>query len=147
MTTLVSVTVIDLTVNQNPSQIVLFAPATVGTVGAANLPLEMSVTIRKLTALKGQHGRGRISFPAVPTSFTTPAVDPNMLNAAGITAYSNIISNLTTTLIIGPHNWQPYVVMRALIPATPPTRGTPISSMLVDTVLGTARRRKEGRGR
>jgi len=119
----------------------------VGTAGVHNLPLEMSATLAKYTPLRGQHGRGRMSMPAVPVSFTTPATDPNLLNAAGITAYGAYIAKLVGTLTTAtPKVWDPAVTERPVTPDIITSRGGIINLMIVRPVLGTARRRKEGRG-
>jgi len=120
-----------------------------GTAGVNNLPLEMSARVTKGSSLKGAHGRGAIQMPAVPDAFTTPAVDPNTLNAAGLAAYLAF----TTSLLLGisvvvpvPCNYALIIASRPVPPATLTTRGALVTSLLTRPVLSTTRRRQPGRG-
>lgn len=125
----------------------------VGTAGTTYLPLEMQAGIRKLTSLKGQHGYGRVQMPAVPTTFTTPATDPNKLNAAGTTAYLALSIAMQVALTVGAHTYKPVVSTRIIQPKPPLPPISPlithaglITGTLVDGLLGTQRRRRPGRG-
>lgn len=145
-TTLVDLLAISLTDISVPTQTVPYAPATVGTVVGATLPLEMGVILRKGVGIRGQHGIGRVTMPAVPVSFTTPAVDPNVLNAAGILAYTNFIGSAATALFVGGAFVTPALTTRPTPPATNASRGAVLTTWVPVSLLGTARRRREGRG-
>jgi hypothetical protein len=116
------------------------------TVAGHSLPIEMGATMSKKSALKGQHGRGRITLPAVPISFTTPATDPNNLNGTGLTAYGVLEALLEGVISDGVVNYSPVITVRPVAPATIPSHGAPIILFKTQLLMGTARRRKEGRG-
>jgi hypothetical protein len=122
------------------------AGGVVGTAGATNLPLEMAAVIERYSLLKGQHGRGHISLPAVPNTFTTPASDPNIINATGVTAYSALYAALLLQLTTTGGVWSPAIITRPVPPAVLPSKGVLVAGWTLRTLLGTVRRRKEGRG-
>lgn len=137
---------ISLTDATIPTRTLAHAPATVGTVAGNTLPIEMGVVLRKHTAFRGQHGMGRITMPAVPVGFTTPGTDPNLLNAAGVTAYTTVCTNFGTALLAGGQFWSSSLTTRPSPPAVVASHGAALSNMTVNPLLGTSRRRKEGRG-
>lgn len=139
--------------NYNIQCISSLAPASIdssaslfGTVAGFELPLEMAAIIKKTGPLKGQHGRGRVYAPAVPISFTTPATDPNLLNNAGGIAYNAVGSAVQAAVVIGGINYTPIVAPRPIAPAAVVTLGAPITQHKYVALLGTVRRRREGRG-
>ena len=136
----------DIFTGVTPTVVHLDAPGVLGTAGAANLPLEMAATVTKVTGLKGQHGRGRLSMPAVPTSFTTPATDPNQLNAAALAAYNPLFAAWLGGVSSFGINYVPTLSTRPVPPSPLVSFAAPILSFDVRPVLGTARTRKEGRG-
>lgn len=144
--TLVSLTAAEVWFGLTPTVVQAYAPATVGSVAGSNLPLEMGVVLEKVTALKGKHGRGRFFLPAVPISFTTPATDPNLLNAAAIAAYDLFRIDMKLSLAAGAHTYVPWVVASPIPPANNPATGSPVTNVLLRTLLATVRRRKPGRG-
>ena len=83
-----------------------------GTAGATNLPLEMAAVLPFSTTLRGQHGRGRVSMPAIPNTFQTPATNPNLINGAGITAYQALNALLLTPVTAGTRTWELAVLTR-----------------------------------
>jgi hypothetical protein len=116
-----------------------------GTVTAHAYPGPVAASILRNTNFRGQHGRGRISMPGVPLTFVTPATDPNALNSTAVTAYTALIGVLANR-ITASQVWSPFLLTRP-VPGSPlVTRGALITAWLVDTILGSARRRKEGRG-
>jgi len=117
-----------------------------GTVAGHSLPSEMAVTISKRTALKGQHGIGRVSMPGVPIGFTTPATTSNQINATGVLAYVALNAELQTPLVSGGQTWTPCVSTRPKPPATLVTHAANTTAWVTRLLLGTARRRKIGRG-
>lgn len=118
-----------------------------GTVAAAPLPSEMGAVVRKLSLLKGQHGRGRITTPGVPVTFTTPATNPDSLNATGTGAFTTfqnaVAANVTASGIL----FTPVISTTPLVPGALYTNAVVINLWSLDVTLGTARRRKPGRGR
>lgn len=139
-----SVAVIDT--NTIPTLFQGVTPGTVGSVAGHALPLEMACVIHRVTGLKGQHGIGRWSMPAIPISFSTPATDPNKINAAGITAYGTLAASVTASVVAAGRTWEAVVTTRPIKPATLVIRAQPVTSYLVVPLMGTIRRRKEGRG-
>jgi len=129
-----------------PTQIILDVATTVGTAGATSNPLEMAATIVKTSTLKGKHGRGRISMPAVPDTFITPATSPNQLNATGLAAYNALASALLAGFVGGSTTWTPCITTRPTPPATLVSNLVTVTGMATKALLGTARRRKPGRG-
>jgi len=129
----------------NPASIDSYVSA-VGTVANSPLPLEMAAIVKKTGNLKGQHGRGRTFFPSVPTSFTTPAVNPNLLNAAGLAAYKQFGDRVTQGFTIGGVSYIHVVTPRPIPPAVVVTLAAPILVYNATPLLGTQRRRREGRG-
>jgi hypothetical protein len=117
-----------------------------GTVAGHNLPIEMAAVIRKVTGVKGQHGRGRVSLPAVPIGFTTPAADANNINGTGVAAYATFAGVLLSGFVVGVIVYAPALLQRPTPPATIYTLGTVLTGFTPDLLLGTVRRRKLGRG-
>lgn len=117
-----------------------------GTQGTNNLPLIMAAVTRSQTAVKGQRGRGRTAWPAVPDSFTTPATDPDILNATGIAKYTSVLGSLATNVVVGTRTWNWSILTPPAPPATLIRNGSAIVSSTVDSILGSMRRRKIGRG-
>lgn len=140
------ITVQELQFGTAPTVTVIPAGAGFGAAGATNLPLEMAAVASRYGNWKGKHGRGRVSFPAVPNTFITPATDANVINAAGLTAYNNLLTPLLATLSVGFLSWVPYITTRPVPPLSTVTRGVEIVSYTMREILGTARRRKPGRG-
>jgi hypothetical protein len=129
-----------------PTLVLPFLAGTSGTAGATNLPLEMAGTMQKKSSLKGQHGRGRLSMPAIPNTFTTPATDPNVLNATANTAYLALLNQLILPVTVAGNAWQLAISTRPTPPQTLVTNAVVVSAMTIDPTLGTARTRKPGRG-
>jgi hypothetical protein len=118
----------------------------VPSVSGHSLPLEMAATISRQTAVKGQHGYGRISAPAIPISFTNPAANPNLLTGAAQTIYTTFYAGLQGTFTTASRTWNHVLSERPVKPAALVTKAGLVTSFLVRQVLGTARRRKIGRG-
>lgn len=118
----------------------------IGTVVGNQLPLEMAAIQKKRSALRGQHGLGRFYMPAVPISFTTPATDPNLVNAAGQTAYNQLNDTLKLTQAVAGIFYDCCITKRPTPPANLVTLAQPISRIDSIALLGTVRRRREGRG-
>jgi hypothetical protein len=146
-TAITEVTVADLVPGRTPTKIGFLVP-TVGTVTGHSLPLEMQATLLKQSTLKGQHGRGRCMMPAIPISFCNPAVDPNTLTGAAITAYNVVGSLISTTLVapLGLGFMQPCITTRPVEPAIVPAKAQPTNQAIARPLLGTQRRRRPGRG-
>lgn len=141
-----AISVAELHYGTTPTYVNLYAPGTVGTAGATALPLEMGATLSRNGPLKGQHGRGRITMPGVPNTFVTPATDANILNAAALTAYGNLIAQLILPITAGGIIWTHVISTRPLPPLLLTDRAVAVSEYLIRNTLGTARTRKEGRG-
>lgn len=150
-TTIVQITIADISVGRTVTDIVPIGLA--GTVAGDSLPLEMQANIRKLSLLKGQHGYGRVQMPAVPISFTTPATDPNRINAAGVAAYVLLGNEMLVSPVSGAVIYNPCISTRVKQPLPP---APPISSLVTraqiyilcfpEPLMGSQRRRRPGRG-
>ena len=146
-TTLIATTMQAVSSLVYQTAIVTEAPGVVGTVMTHSLPLEMGATLTKYSAIKGQHGRGRVTMPAVPITFTTPATDPNRLNATGLAAYLAVVLDVQTSWAgTGGNFWAPVISTRPKPPASVVAEAALVTQYVQPLVLGTARRRKEGRG-
>lgn len=117
-----------------------------GTTAGDPLPIEMAAILKKTGALKGQHGRGRVYLPAIPVSFCTAATDPNLLNNTGTIAYTALGVAIQAAVVVGGINYIPVVTPRPIPPATVVTLAAEIDIHLPVSLLGTVRRRREGRG-
>lgn len=146
LSTMVSRSLAEIVVGRVPTLVFLDAPGVVGTAGASNLPLEISANLRKETALKGRHGRGRIAMPGVPNTFVTPAAGSSVLNAAGIAAYDALAAALMTGLTASGTGYGVYVMTRPTPPATLYSQGESVIAIQTVHNLGTTRTRKLGRG-
>lgn len=113
--------------------------------GPANhLPTEVSAVILRSTAVKGQHGRGRVSLPAVPISWVTAST---ITNAFGILAYNNLAVNMLAVASDGTNNWVPCIGQRGTVAPPVIIGAAPITRLFLDALVGTIRRRKIGRGK
>lgn len=119
-----------------------------GTASSTHIPKEMSAIISKYTGYKGQHGRGRNYWPAVPSSFVTASANANQLNATGVSAYTTLFG------IYSPVGWinangtsMTTCVYQRALKGAPVINAAPVLSYVVRTVLGTTRRRRPGRGK
>lgn len=126
-----------------------YSPGAVSKVGAIvgqPLPGTVAAVLSKTSSLKGQHGRGRSYLMCVSPSFTTPATDPNLLNATGIAAYQNLATQLLVAVAASGVNFSLCISTRPIAPITAVTQAIPVAAMFPQTVMGNVRRRREGRG-
>lgn len=118
-----------------------------GTVAGNHIPSEMSAICYKVTGTKGQHGRGRLMLPGIPSSFLTPGTDCNRLNAAGSAAAQNFDTAVVgTTYADGGNTYAPGLTQRTLHGAAT-AFGALLTGLGTRLLLGTVRRRRIGRGK
>jgi hypothetical protein len=117
-----------------------------GSVATAPLPIEMAAIIKKTSALKGQHGRGRCFLPAVPVTFTTNTTDPNNLNAAALITYTALCTSILTPTPAGGRVYTPCISTRPIGPLHVVTNAVAMTDANPVALLATQRRRKIGRG-
>jgi hypothetical protein len=117
-----------------------------GLVAGNSLPIEMAAVVSRYSALKGKHGRGRFFAFGVPILFTTPASDPNLLNGAGIANYQGLGTSLLGPFVLGGVTWDPVISTRPVTPLVVVSRAAVVTSYFPQPLLGTVRRRREGRG-
>lgn len=137
--------VAEVQVGMTPSLVVTGVNKT-GSILQPPLPGTVAAVATKLSSLKGQHGRGRAYFMAIPTTFTSPATEPNTLNAAGLAAYLTLTSSLVLPVTGGGATWNLSVSTRPIAPITVVTNAIPVTTFTTQTILGNVRRRREGRG-
>jgi len=118
-----------------------------GSVGATHIPIEMAAIISKYTNIKGQHGRGRNYWPAVPASFVTPGTDPNRLNATGIAAYQTLITAIDNAAITDGATVMDLCIYTRPLKGQPVTNAQATITYIMRPLLGTVRRRRPGRGK
>jgi hypothetical protein len=119
---------------------------TVGTEASNSLPAEMAVTLSKRTGLKGQHGFGRVSMPAVPASCLDLTTSSNKLNGTGLGLYGNFADTMELSITHGLITYKPVVTTRPIAPATLTSKAAIITSVILRDQLGTQLRRRPGRG-
>jgi hypothetical protein len=116
----------------------------VGSIAGATFDTELACVIDKQTALKGQHGRGRCSLPAVPTSQITGSMVTGVTLQAALSAFC---TPWPYTKSDGTNNWTACVSQRGLTPPKLITAYTLVAQFKFVLLLGTIRRRKIGRGK
>lgn len=132
--------------NGNTPSFVVTGVGKIGQVLLPPLPGTVAVVVSKTSTLKGQHGRGRFYGMAIPTSFTSPATEPNTLNAAGLAAYLTLTNGLNVAVIGGGGTWNLAISTRPIAPLTLVLNAIPVLSLVTQSILGNVRRRREGRG-
>lgn len=85
-------------------------------------------------------------MPGVPLSFVTPATEIDLLNAGAVTLYNAFGTALVVPLTFNGNAAHFAVLNRVAPPALLPTTAAQVASSVVDPLLGTVRRRREGRG-
>lgn len=114
-----------------------------GTVGA-HAPTEIAGIFIRQTPIKGQHGRGRVSIPAIPSVHYTAS---NWSGVGLAALQSSFMSAALATASDGTNTWTPCVGQRGTASPRLVTNYATISSWRADLLLGTIRRRKVGRGK
>ena len=110
-----------------------------GTGVAPHLPMQMAVTIDRKTAFRGQCGRGRISVPAVPYSWTTDS------ELTTLTAHLALASAMLVNVVAGAQSYEP-VLLSYGSKIDPGLGVAGLTECKVKTTLGTCRTRKLGVG-
>lgn len=114
-----------------------------GTGPALHEPTTVAGLILRRSGVKGQHGRGRVSIPAVPTGWVTAS---SITVAAGLTAYSNFEVQMQLTASDGANTWTPCIAQRATTSPRLVIGFSPVLAVVTNPLLGTIRRRRLGRG-
>lgn len=115
-----------------------------GTGGTLHQPTEVAAIVIRRSAVKGQHGRGRLSLPAVPLN----AVSGSSINqTAYITNAGTLATQMLATVSDGTNNWTPVIAQRAPTSPRLVIGAAALSAAALNTLLGTVRRRRIGRGK
>jgi hypothetical protein len=109
-----------------------------GTGPGGHEPMTTGVTIQRVTGVKGQSGRGRVTIPAVPTAWVTGSV----LTTPG--AHQTLATDIGTGFIGAGITYVPQLASRGNRKG-PALGASPILHTHTDLVLGSARRRKINR--
>lgn len=130
--------------SDNTSVTQVFAAGLQGNVTAFGLPSFNQVSVQKLSALKGQHGRGRIQMPAVPDVFLNSIGDlRNQLTVGALDTYGQLGHAASLALNSGlSSSYTPVIVTRPKKPAVIPSFAMPWGHYHVQQFLGTQQRRK-----
>lgn len=115
-----------------------------GTGPAGHEPTTVASVLSRITAYRGQHGRGRLLLPAVPTGWVTSST---ITLAGGITALTALGTQMLLTISDGTNTWVPCIGQRAKLSPRFVTYIGGLTTFIVRTLLGTCRRRKIGRGK
>jgi hypothetical protein len=111
--------------------------------GAPALATTMALVMNRSTAIKGQHGRGRLSLPAICAADTLAS----RVNAAGLlTAVAALEVGMLLTASDGVNTWTPCIGQRANTSPRLIIGAAALTNVTGDLLLGTIRRRKIGRG-
>jgi hypothetical protein len=117
-----------------------------GGVAGTHEPTTVAGVISRYTAFKGQHGRGRLMMPAIPSSFVDPTTDANSLTAAALAIYQTFCTQLLVTVTVGAATYSLAIASRPL--TTVAWRNAAIVTVIVPRpLLGNVRRRRVGRGK
>lgn len=116
----------------------------VGTRAAGHEPTEIAAVIIRSSAVKGQHGRGRLSLPAVATVDVTAS---RITGAGMLAALLALINAMLLVATDGVNNYTPSIGERAPTPPKLIVGFSPLVRLRSTTLLGTIRRRKIGRGK
>lgn len=114
-----------------------------GTGATGHFPTEVSAVIQRKTVYKGQSGRGRFSLPALPLSAATASA----LTAGQIATQNTFLTALAGTLTTVNNVFSPALVSRRGVFPNFTYGSALLTAFINNTVLGTVRRRKIGRGR
>lgn len=144
-TSLYDITVADLVPGLSPTSTANVGTPVPGTVTGTSFPSCLGVAAEKITAIKGQHGRGKILQGPIPLSFVT-TTDPEHINAAAITAYGALHASLLHPISVGGHTYKLAITTRQPTGVPIPTNAGIVVTLTQDTTIGTVKRRKLGRG-
>lgn len=109
-----------------------------------HLPTEVAAVLNKATAVKGQHGRGRIGLPAIAVADVTAS---RIVAAAEVTALGNLAGAMLATATDGVNTWTPCLGQRGAASPKLIVGFSPLTAVTANLLLGTIRRRKIGRGK
>ena len=116
----------------------------VGARSAGHLSTEMTCWINRVSFVKGQHGRGRVSIPAIAAA---DATNSKISAAAEQTVLLSLASAMLTSASDGTNTWLPCIAQRATTSPKLVTATSQLSSATPNFLLGTVRRRRIGRGK
>jgi hypothetical protein len=118
--------------------------ASAGGRAAGHLPTEMAAVMIRYTAVKGQHGRGRVSLPGIALGDVTASV---ISSGTLLTALTNLQTQLLGTYSDGTNTWVHCIGSRQPTSHGLVTAFAPVTRYVTKVLLGTVRRRKIGRGK
>lgn len=111
---------------------------------AGHLPTEVAMVLNKTTAVKGQHGRGRVGLPAVAIADVTAS---RITAGTLLTALGNLGTAMLGGISDGTNTWTPCLAQRGTSSPKLVIGFSALTSVATNTLLGTVRRRKIGRGK
>jgi hypothetical protein len=111
---------------------------------ALHEPTEIAAVILRKSAFKGQHGRGRLSLPAISTSDVGAS---SIIGTALPTALAGLRGQMLLSASDGVNSWVPCIAQRTNVSPHFIVAAAQITSTSQNLLLGTIRRRKIGRGR
>lgn len=117
---------------------------TAGTRPALHEPTEVAGIFLRIGNVKGQHGRGRVSIPAISTADVSGS---NWQGAAIVANQLLFDSAMLATASDGTNTWTPCIGQRSTASPKLIIGFTALQSVNAVPLLGTVRRRKIGRGK
>jgi hypothetical protein len=130
-----------------PSTFNVLAANQPGTVVGTHVPSEVAAIISKQSFTKGQHGRGRLYLPGIPSSFLAPGTDANRWTAAAITAFAALSTAMFSNTIADGTNVAIAGLTTRVLRGLPTTQGQTLQSQIQRALAGVIRRRRIGRGK
>lgn len=118
--------------------------ASTGLRGAGHVGTEVACVLLRTSGVKGQHGRGRISLPGIAQG---DVLNSSITQATLITALNALGTQMLATASDGANTWTPCIGQRASTSPKLVIGFSPVLTVVVNTLLGTIRRRKIGRGK
>jgi hypothetical protein len=115
-----------------------------GTRPAGHEPTEVATIVIRYSAVKGQHGRGRIGLPAPATADITAS---RITAAAMITNLNTLATNMLLGFSDGANTWFQTAIQRATASPKLVIGFSMLTKITPNTLLGTIRRRRIGRGK
>jgi hypothetical protein len=111
---------------------------------AGHMPTEVAIVMLRKSGTKGQHGRGRLSLPAVSTA---DVASSSLTGAAITTALNALVTAMLATASDGTNPWTQAIAQRAGVSPKLVVGVATVLTVAYNSLLGTIRRRKVGRGK
>lgn len=113
-----------------------------GTGPAGHEPTQIGFVVVRKSGVRGQAGRGRVTMPAMPTTWVTGSI----LSALGITGVGAFQAMPSTGFVASTVTYTAQIVSKKN-KSGPALGASPVLTSIASPTVGTVRRRKLGRGK